>query len=196
MRRCRYGLLGLAGVRGVDSAFTGRGLHLDRSIESMFAPDEPILVPYHRMQRTFGEYEVVLAMYADDQLATDSGIARVKQVQERLKQVPGVAATVSLHDLPGGTSFDASGLGDNYREVFAGYTHTADLTAAGVICLIERPGVGDSTRRATLRGMRNVVAELPRGALVGEPVLIEEAFDMLEADGQRLHMIRRRVNCD
>jgi predicted RND superfamily exporter protein len=187
MIRYRYWLLGCAAVLGVAAALTGRGLRLDRSIESMFAPDDPILVPYHRMQRTFGEYEVVLAMYADDQLTTDSGIARVKQVQERLKQVPGVAATVSLHDLPGGTSFDADGLGTNFREVFAGYTHNEEFTAAGVICLIERPGEGESTRRATLHGMRTIVAELPRGALVGEPVLIEEAFDLLEADGRRLN---------
>ncbi|MBL9163389.1 MAG: MMPL family transporter [Planctomycetaceae bacterium] len=187
MIRYRYWMLGFAAVLWVAAAFTGRGLRLDRSIESMFAPRDPILVPYHRMQRTFGEYEVVLAMYADDKLATDAGVARVKEVQERLKKLPGVAATVSLHDLPGGTKFDGPGLGTNYREVFAGFTHNKDLTAAGVICLIERPGEGKSTRRATLRGMRSIVADLPRGALVGEPVLIEEAFDMLEEDGRRLN---------
>ena len=187
MIRYRYWMLAFAAVLGIAAAFTGRGLQLDRSIESMFAPDDPILVPYRRMQRTFGEYEVVLAMYADDKLASEAGIARVKDVQERLKQVPGVAATVSLHDLPGGTSFNADGLGANYREVFAGYTHNSEMTAAGVICLIERPGEGESTRRATLRGMRDIVAELPRGALVGEPVLIEEAFDLLEEDGRRLN---------
>ena len=187
MIRYRYWMLGFAAVLGVAAALTGRGLRLDRSIESMFAPDDPILVPYHRMQRTFGEHEVVLAMYADEELATDAGMERVKQVQERLKKVPGVAATVSLHNLPGGTSFDEGGLGHNYREVFAGYTHNGDLTAAGVICLIERAGAGKSSRRETLRGMREVVAELPRGALVGEPVLIEEAFDLLEEDGARLN---------
>ena len=115
MIRYRYWMLAFAAVLGIAAAFTGRGLQLDRSIESMFAPDDPILVPYRRMQRTFGEYEVVLAMYADDKLASDAGIARVKDVQERLKQVPGVAATVSLHDLPGVTSFNSDGLVANYR---------------------------------------------------------------------------------
>ena len=187
MIRYRYWMLGFAVVLGIAAALTGRGLQLDRSIESMFAPDDPILVPYHRMQRTFGEQEVVLAMYADEDLATDAGIARVKDVQERLKQVPGIAATVSLHDLPGGTNFESGSLGDRYREVFAGYTHNTELTAAGIVSLIERASEGKSQRRATLRGMRDVVAELPRGALVGEPVLIEEAFDLLEEDGRRLN---------
>lgn len=187
MIRHRYWLLGIAAVLGIAAAITGRGLRLDRSIESMFAPDDPLLVPYHRLQRTFGEHEVVLAMYADEKLATPEGIARVKVVQEQLNKVPGVAATVSLHDVPGGTSFEASELGDRYREVFAGYTHNEDLTAAGIICLIERPEAGKTARRVTLRGMRAIVAELPRGALVGEPVLIEEAFDLLEQDGRRLN---------
>ncbi|WP_428306960.1 efflux RND transporter permease subunit [Lacipirellula sp.] len=187
MIRHRYWLLGFAAVLGIAAAFTGRGLRLDRSIESMFAPDDPLLVPYHRLQRTFGEYEVVLAMYADKELATPKGIERVKSVQEQLNKVPGVAATVSLHDVPGGTTFEASELGDRYREVFSGYTHNEELTAAGVICLIERPGPEKPSRRVTLRGMREVVAELPRGALVGEPVLIEEAFDLLEQDGRRLN---------
>jgi uncharacterized protein len=187
MIRYRYWMLGFAVVLGIAAAYTGRGLRLDRTIESMFAPNDPILVPYHRMQRTFGEHEVVLAMYADDELATDAGVARLKKVQEDLKRVPGVAATVSLHDLPGGADFAEGGLGENYREVFAGYTHNAELTAAGVVCLIERPGVGEATRRQTLRGMRAVVSKLPRGTIVGEPVLIEEAFDMLEQDGRRLN---------
>ncbi|BBO36099.1 efflux RND transporter permease subunit [Lacipirellula parvula] len=187
MIRHRYWLLGFAAVLGIAAAITGRGLRLDRSIESMFAPDDPLLVPYHRLQRTFGEYEVVLAMYADEKLATPEGIERVKNVQEQLNKVPGVAATVSLHDVPGGTTFEASELGDRYREVFSGYTHNEELTAAGVICLVERPGPEKPSRRVTLRGMRDVVAELPRGALVGEPVLIEEAFDLLEQDGRRLN---------
>lgn len=188
MIRYRYGLLIFAAVLGVAAAFTGRGLRLDRSIESMFAVDDPILIPYQRMKRTFGQHEVVLAMYADEQLATDEGVARLKKIQESLRAIPGVAATVSLHDLPGGTDFDDDAdLGVRFREVFAGYTHNADLDAAGVICLIDRPEGGDSSRRQTLRAMRNVVAALPRGALVGEPVLIEEAFDLLEADGRRLN---------
>jgi predicted RND superfamily exporter protein len=71
--------------------------------------------------------------------------------------------------------------------MFAGYTHNKDLTAAGVICLIERPGAGKTPRREILAKMREAIHGYERGALVGEPVMIEEAFDLLEQDGQRLN---------
>jgi predicted RND superfamily exporter protein len=35
--------------------------------------------------------------------------------------------------------------------------------------------------------MREIINEYPRGALVGEPVLVEEAFDLLEEDGRLLN---------
>lgn len=75
--RYRYAMLGVALALGVAAAFIGRGLSLDRSIENMFAQDDPILVPYRRLQRTFGQHEVVLAMYADKQLTTSAGLARL-----------------------------------------------------------------------------------------------------------------------
>jgi predicted RND superfamily exporter protein len=70
--------------------------------------------------------------------------------------------------------------------MFAGYTHNQQLTAAGVVCLTERPGPGKPSRRAILAEMRKIITEYPQGALVGESVMIEEAFDLLDADGNRL----------
>src|SRR5688572_23506377 len=115
--RYRYWLLGLAAVIGAAAAYAGRGLTLDRSIENMFAPDDPILVPYRRMQRTFGEHEVILAMYADEQLDTPEGVERVATLAEQLRAVPGVVAVVSLVD------FEATGRTAQFRDVFSGYTH-------------------------------------------------------------------------
>lgn len=185
--RYRYVMLGIALVLGVGAAYLGRGLTLDRSIENMFAVDDPILVPYRRLQRTFGQHEVVLAMYADEELTTSAGLARLAATSEALGKIPGVVAVISLHDLPGATDFDAGGAGARLRDVFGGYTHNAELDAAGVMCLIERPDGDAPPRRETLRQMRAIVTKLPRGALVGEPVLIEEAFDLLERDGRRLN---------
>ena len=50
------------------------------------------------------------------------------------------------------------------------------------------PAPGKRPRREILADMRAVVAKYPQGALVGEPVLIEEAFDLLDADGWRLNI--------
>lgn len=191
----RYWLLAAGIVLGVGAAIVGQRLSLDRSIETMFADDDPILVPYRRMQRTFGEHEVVLAVYADDELKTPDGLERVRQTAGELRAVPGVVAAVSLLDPPGAGDFDDTGRGERFRSMFSGYTHNADFTAAGILCLVERPGEeplqrsGEPTlsRRETLARMRSIINKRPQGALVGEPVLVEEAFDLLEADGRRLN---------
>jgi uncharacterized protein len=182
----RWWLVALAAVIGVGSAVAGRRLVLDRSIENMFAADDPILIAYKRLQRTFGRQDVVLAMYADPDLKSPEGIDRVKALREKLRAAPGVVAVVSLVDLPGADNFENQNVGRRMREVFAGYTHNADFTAAGIMCLIERPGTGEHRRRDILAGMRAAIADYPQAALVGEAVLVEDAFDLLDVDGKRL----------
>jgi predicted RND superfamily exporter protein len=184
----RWWLVAIAAVLAVVGAVAGRRLALDRSIENMFAADDPILASYRQLQRTFGRHDTVLAVYSDPELATPAGVERVTQLRDKLKQVEGVVSVVSLADLPGGTAFnDAEGIGSRYRAMFSSYTHNTELTAAGVLCLTERPGPGKPSRREILAAMRAIVQEYPQGALVGEPVLIEEAFDLLDDDGRRLN---------
>ncbi len=42
-------------------------------------------------------------------------------------------------------------------------------------------------RRKTFHQLRQLLASYPDGTIVGEPVVVEEAFDLLEADGKRLN---------
>lgn len=184
--RWRWPLLAVAAVLGAGAAFMGSRLSLDRSIEKMFAPDDPILEPYRRLQRTFGEHEIVLAVYEEPELTSESGLARIEELVAALRDVPGVVAVVSLLDPPGASDFEDEGRGALFRKMFVGYTHNAALDAAGVICLIEREGVGETPRRETLARMRKIISARPSGVLVGEPILVEEAFDLLELDGKRL----------
>jgi hypothetical protein len=108
----------------------------------MFAPDDPILASYRQLQRTFGRHDTVLAVYSDPQLKTPEGVKRIEDLKARLEKievevagekVKGVVSAVALTDLPGGTAFDDDGVGQRFRDMFAGYTHNAELTAAGVV---------------------------------------------------------------
>ena len=183
----REKLLALAVLLAVGAAYLGTQLKLDRSIEHMFAADDPILKPYRALQENFGEHELAIAIYSDPDLATEAGLARVQKFAEQVRAIPGIVATVSLLDPPSAADFLNTGRGALLREVFSGYTHNQSLDAAGIVCLLARPAAGDPPRRETLSQIRNLVSTLPDGALVGEPVLIEEAFDLLEADGRRLN---------
>ena len=57
----RWILLTLAVTLIVGSYFPARRLDFDRSVENMFAPDDPLLVPYRLLKRTFGGDDVAVA---------------------------------------------------------------------------------------------------------------------------------------
>ena len=80
--------------------FPARRLMYDRSVENMFAPDDPILNPYHKLQRTFGGNEVALAAYDDPELLTPQGIERLERLTAAVEQVPGVTTVLSLTRSP------------------------------------------------------------------------------------------------
>jgi len=114
------------------------GLQFDRSIENMFAPDDPLLGPYARLKRAFGGNEIVLAVYVDEELLHPDGrgIERLAKVSQRLDSVPGVRDVVSL-DQPLGPLVvdDQSRLARPVRKLFEGYTHSADGKIASVVFL-------------------------------------------------------------
>ncbi|MGI9455912.1 MAG: efflux RND transporter permease subunit [Aeoliella sp.] len=185
--RYRRTLLAIGLVLAVAAGFFGNRLQLDRSIEHMFADDDPILQPYRELQEKFGRHEIAMLVYSEPDLKSEAALARIATLTDRARRIPGVVAAVSLHDPPGAANFEDTDRGAKLRKVFAGYTHNQALDAAGVVCLLARPQPGDPSRSETLKALRKLIVDLPAGAFVGEPVLIEEAFDLLEDDGKRLN---------
>src|SRR5688572_6189457 len=141
-------------------------VRFDRSVENMFAVDDPLLPPYQRLKERFGGNEVIAAVYRDENLLAEDGqgIERLSQVSQRMKKVPGVRDVLSLAEVSalleqlergkklGGllnlfSNKDtwegpailnpASPLAKRFRELFAGYTHSADGKTAAVVCLLE-----------------------------------------------------------
>ena len=88
---------------GLLAYFPASQMRFDRSIERMFAPNDPLLPPYERLKSQFGGNEVVLAVYADPQLlAPDgSGLKRLAALSSRMKKVPGVKDVLSLAEVNG-----------------------------------------------------------------------------------------------
>jgi len=168
-----------------------RGLEFDRSVENMFAPGDPLLEPYLKLKRTFGGNEIVLAVYADDDLLKPdaAGIRRLAEVRRKLDDVPGVRSALSLDQPLGMEEIVApdSQVAGWVREQFQGYTHSADGRIAAVVCMLEpesEPGV--PPRRTTIDELRSIVRTLPSGMIAGEPVMIADGFQYIEQDGRRL----------
>ncbi len=182
-------------------------LSFDRSIDQMFAPDDPLLPPYHRLQERFGGNEVVLLVYDDPRLLDPSGVGleRVADVSRRCQAVRGVTAVLSLSEVNRMLEQSAvvpsllakrkrrplileepPSLGATFRELFTGMTHGADGRTVAIACLLEPHETLPVPRREVLKQLHAIAADLPRAVLVGEPVMVEEGFDLVEADGGRL----------
>ena len=96
----RWPLLLLGLILTAIAYFPAQRLAYDRSVENMFAPDDPILAPYHKLQRTFGGNEVALAAYDDADLLTPGGLERLEKLSAALEHVEGIASVLSLTRSP------------------------------------------------------------------------------------------------
>lgn len=189
-------------------------VQFDRSIENMFAPDDPLLAPYRKLKETFGGNEIVLAVYEDEALLDPSGqgIERLAKISRRLQQAPGVLpqgvlslaeVNQTLRAIDKLTPFlrigdgktppildPESELARNYRELFAGYTHSHDGKTVAIAVMLVPEAQTDVPRRETIDALRAAMEDLPDGLsdgmLAGEPVMLTDGFRYLEADGQRL----------
>ncbi|MHB8901427.1 MAG: efflux RND transporter permease subunit [Thermoguttaceae bacterium] len=188
----RFVLLGIAVVAAAAAFVPSRQLEFDRSIDSMFATDDPLIGPYHRLKRTFGGNEVVLAVYEDPGLfAPDaSGIRRVAQVRRRLEAVEGVGGVISIDQPLEERIVDESVQAARARQLFEGYTHSADGRVAAVVCMLKPEAEVGIPRHEVIARMRQVMETLTEplqaGMLAGEPVMVSDGFRYVEEDGRRL----------
>lgn len=191
--RWRRWLLVLALLLGASGWWLSGRLAFDRSIENMFASDNPALVAYKKLQRTFGGNEVVLAVYRDPQLfARDgAGIERVAKTRERLEAIAGVKAVLSIDQpMPGAMITQDTVLARRTRELFRDFTHSSDGQVVSLVCMLDPSPAAAATRRETVEQMRAVMQSLPEGLapgwLTGEPILLVDGFRYVEDDGHRL----------
>lgn len=169
--------------------FTGaHRLSFDRSIENMFAPDDPLLVPYRQLKRTFGGNEIALAAYVDPNLLTDAGMERLDRLSQAMRDVPGVQAVLSLTTTPLEREIiHDDALGQNFIRLLEGFAVGADRQTAAVVCMLTPEDQTPAERPKTVSELRRLVQEHdPSGVLTGEPVMVVDGFQYLEQDGELL----------
>ena len=188
----RWWLLAIAILGGIWGAYVSRDQRMDRSLEKMFAPDDPFLVPYRQLQEAFGEFPIVLAIYEEPEFTSPVGLERIATLSAKAREIPGIVAVVSLGDLPGvlesdGTAIKTDDRAESILNAFSGYTHNQAQNSVGIVCLLGESSEAYFSTGDTVAQLRTLIQEYPGGIVVGEPVLLGEAFDLLEADGKRLN---------
>ena len=166
--------------------YAALNLKLDHKLVDLFAESDPVLEPFRRLQSSFGEHEIILAVFSEPALAEPAGQTRIAELTKSIRDIDGVVGAVSIVDLPAATDFENHTRGAQFRKVFRGYTHNESHDIAGIICLLQQTDNVEEHRQ-TLDDLRKQVNAMPEGTLVGESVILREAFDLLENDGYRLN---------
>ncbi|TWU47932.1 MMPL family protein [Rubripirellula reticaptiva] len=200
-------VLALVGVIAAAISFPlARQVDFDRSIRAMFAADDPTLIGYRELEDSFGGNEVVMLVYEDAEFETTAGLERNEALSNQIANLPGVAGVLSpavlnraVEKLRPGSLFSKSvalfkssdPVAKGFMNLFSGYTHSADRKRAAVVAMLER----DHTRQ-TIDSLKSIAAELDDQpddaigdvALVGEPVLVHDGFELIQRDGKRLEI--------
>ncbi len=186
----RWLWLALGIVLTAAAVYVGQGLSLDRSIENMFAPDDPLLESFQRFNRIFGGNEVVLGVYREPDLFADdgSGMARLEKVRHQIEALDGVREVLSLGREPIDKFVldPGSPAGEKIKELFAGYTHNEEGTIAALPIQLTPKSETDVSREELIGKLRAIFDQLPGGMITGEPVMVVDGFRYVEEDGARL----------
>lgn len=167
------------------------------SLEGLFPADDPLILSQTRAREAFGDNRFVLLAYEDPEVMSPEGIQRAAQIEEQIREIDGVRDVLCLASLDRqlkilGTSITAENrLSSHYRKMFLGFTHDKDESVAGFICLLAPLGSLNKEGQviASLRGVvRQPPGQAERGIVVGEPVLIADAFASIRRDSARLQI--------
>ncbi len=191
--RFRWLLLGGAAALAMLAWFCGSQLPLDRSVVTMFAPDDPLRKDYERLRKTFHGNDMLMCVYDDPGLLHDdlSGMERAEELATRLETVHGVRGVLTLgRPLGAEIVTDKTSQYSDLRNLLEGFTHGSDgHTACAAVILDEKSNTTEE-RMATLDEIASIVDNLPEGlsggVVAGEPVMLDQAFRLIEADGRRL----------
>lgn len=183
----RWPLLVVGIALGVAAYVPSRKLQFDRSIENMFAADDPLLAPYALLKRTFGGNEIVVAAYVDPGLMTAGGIARVDELTKSLKAVDGVASVVSLTTTPLRTAIAKhTPIAGAFVRLLEDYAVDADRQTAAVACMLAAEEDSEARDRTIARLRKVIRRHDTSGVLAGEPVMVVDGFRAIKEDGRLL----------
>ncbi|MEW4454723.1 MMPL family transporter [Bremerella sp. JC817] len=186
----RWPLLLVGIMLTVGAVFLGHDLSFDRSIENMFAADDPLIESHKRFNRIFGGNEVIMGVYQDPELfnADGSGLDRVHEVRLQIEKLDGIREVLSLdRELTRDFVIDPdSDAGDQLKRLFAGYTHNDEGTIVALPIQLTPKDETEVDRAELIRKLRAIFAELPGGMVTGEPVMVVDGFQYVEEDGARL----------
>ena len=168
-------------------------LNFDRSIESLYATDDPHLEDYRESKSLFGGDELAIVAYTDPDLfadrvgtLSDAAQHRVRGLAEKLSAVPGVNPESTL-DLASAPPLMVTMLPTLFKGILLGH----DRKTTAVVLRLQPQDSAGVPRSETIGQIREIAEEFTETHglethVVGEPVQVEDTFRYVEEDGRVL----------
>lgn len=197
--RQRYVLLVLAIVATAISYRPAQSLKLDESIESFFAPSDPLLQGYQTSKSLFGGDEFVLVAYSPKAREGSSGppnltsstvLDETAEFAKALSEVPGVKASSTLHlkdpFRPKNVPIILMRMPSIYNSVLGqvrGILLSEDKETLAIVLRLLPAETAPVPRRETIKRIRELAAQhQPRTYVAGEPIQVQDMFLYVEQD--------------
>lgn len=176
-------------------------LSFDQTIESFFPADHPDILLLKQTRRDFGGDEFVIVAWKQPKLLqqnpdgeftelTPAAADRIKNLSQQLSQLPGVDGK-RTRDLQ--LLLEKSPRNRNTRQamlkLFNGMLIGPDQQTTAIVLQLLPASASTVSRDEAIQTIRKTVQALePNAAVAGEPVQIQEMFDLVERDGNLLYI--------
>ncbi len=184
-------LLVFALVLGAVAFWPAQHLHLDESIESFFAPEDPLLKDFIASKNWFGGDELLLVGYQDKDALTDEHLSTLHDFADQLSAVPGIQASGTQHLAamlqPEGVAARVIMRFPSVREQVLEFSEniliSADRQTVGVVLRLTPEKSAPVPRTQTYRAIRKLATEHhPPAFVAGEPLQVHDMFRYVEQD--------------
>ena len=193
--RQRYVLLAMAVIATVVCYRPAQSLKLDESIESFFAPTDPLLQEYIQSKARFGGDEFVLVAYSPVPREGTTGpvnlisakiLEETEKFAEELSQVPGVKTSSTLHLKKPFHPLAVTRMPTIHNKVLSqvrGILISEDEETLAIMLRLLPSEKAPVSRRETIQKIRDLAAQhQPQTYVAGEPVQVQDMFLYVEKD--------------
>lgn len=176
-------------------------LSFDQTIESFFPPDNSDIRILRQTRQDFGGDEFVIVAWPQDNLIqinpdgdfaelTDEAEAKIRSLTEEFAKLEGIDAQ-RTRDLA--SLLRKSPRNRNTRRamlrLFEGVLISPDHSTTAIVLQLKPADQTAISRNEMIRSIHATAARLqPNAAIAGEPVQIQEMFDLVERDGNVLYL--------
>lgn len=189
--RWKGSLLILALVLGAVAFWPAQCLHLDESIESFFAPEDPLLKDFLESKAWFGGDELLLVGYADADALSDAHLTDLQEFADELSAVPGIQASGTQHLAamlrPEGIAARTIMRFPTVREQVLSFSEnvliSTDRQTVGIVLRLTPEKSAPVPRIETYHAIRKLAAaHNPPAFVAGEPLQVNDMFRYVEQD--------------